>query len=296
MTSPINLRFGPDETFKLVQFTDLHWTNGSPDDLRTRRLMEATLDAEKPALVVLTGDVIEGAKCDAPAWSWRQAVAPMEERAIPWAAVYGNHDDEGSLNRLQLLDVQQSCSMCLTQRGPAKLSGVGNFVLKLVGEDGAKSAKKLVFLDSGSYAQPDKGKYAWVQEDQIEWFRATMNGDKAAGALVFFHIPLPEFADAWTAGNCRGSKHENICCPEHNSGLFAAMRQTGQVSGVFVGHDHVNDYEATLDGIRLCYGRGSGYGTYGRDGFARGARVILLHKENRDFETWVRPDGATGAP
>ena len=51
--------------------------------------------------------------------------------------------------------------------------------------------------------------------------------------------------------------------------------------GTFVGHDHVNDYQGDLHGIRLCYGRGSGFNTYGRAGFLHGARVIRLREERR---------------
>ena len=54
------LRFRDDGTFKIVQFTDMHWHNGDPDDLQTRALMERVLDAERPDLVLLTGDVFMG--------------------------------------------------------------------------------------------------------------------------------------------------------------------------------------------------------------------------------------------
>ena len=40
-------------------------------------------------------------------------------------------------------------------------------------------------------------------------------------------------------------------------------------------------------GIRLCYGRATGYGTYGREGMLRGARVIRLHEGQRQFDTWI---------
>ena len=60
------------------------------------------------------------------------------------------------------------------------------------------------------------------------------------------------------------------------------------VVGTFVGHDHVNDYFGDLHGIRLCYGRASGYNTYGRDRFLRGARVIRLREGERQFQTWLR--------
>src|ERR1041384_7668106 len=68
------LRFRTDQTFTLVQFTDLHWKNGEPEDLKTRALMEQVLELEKPDLVLLTGDVIEGGSCADPARSWRGEV------------------------------------------------------------------------------------------------------------------------------------------------------------------------------------------------------------------------------
>ena len=61
--------------------------------------------------------------------------------------------------------------------------------------------------------------------------------------------------------------------------------------GTFVGHDHINDFMGTLHGIQLCYGRATGYNTYGREGMARGARIIRLTKGVRAFETWLRLEG-----
>ena len=107
-------------------------------------------------------------------------------------------------------------------------------------------------------------------------------------ALAFFHIPIPEYDEVWDFHNCYGVKYENVCCPRINTGFFAAMHEMGDVMGTFVGHDHVNDFWGELHGIRLCYGRGTGYNTYGRDGFLRGARVIQLSEGKRGFETWLR--------
>jgi hypothetical protein len=63
--------------------------------------------------------------------------------------------------------------------------------------------------------------------------------------------------------------------------------------GTFVGHDHVNDFEGTLFGLRLCYGRGSGFSTYGRDGMPRGARMIEMKEGERGFETWMSLENGT---
>src|SRR5204862_5405062 len=102
MSSP--LRFRNDGTFTIAQITDLHWSTGREADQRTNELTGLVLDAEQPDLVVLTGDIIDGKGCPDPAESWRQALAPIIVRGLPWSAVFGNHDDEGRLGRSELME------------------------------------------------------------------------------------------------------------------------------------------------------------------------------------------------
>jgi hypothetical protein len=293
------LQFCTDGRFTIVQFTDLHWRNGDELDQRTGRLLHAVLQAERPDLVVLTGDVIDGSECIEPAWSWRQAVAPIIEHGLPWAAIFGNHDDEGPLSRQQLMRVQQECPGCLSQPGPAELAGSGNYVLTIASSGSDEPAASLYFLDSGGHTAD--GEYTWITPEQIQWFldfserrrleRLSPSASeiwRPQPALVFFHIPIQEFDEVWQRGTCSGSKQEAVCSPRYNSGLFSALRSRSEVLGVFVGHDHLNDFDGTLHGIRLCYGRTSGYGGYGSDEFRRGARVIRLWEGQMSFETWLR--------
>jgi len=93
------LSFSKDGKFKIVQFTDTHYgeleahgDGGTPEEkaryIAIKRdgvlaTMHRVLDAEKPDLVILTGD-----------HAWRNLVAPMINREIPWAVVMGNHDYE----------------------------------------------------------------------------------------------------------------------------------------------------------------------------------------------------------
>lgn len=287
------LCFRDDQTFTIVQFTDTHFQNAEPADELTRALMEKTLDLERPDLVMLTGDIIDGGNSLDSAASWRYAVEPIESRHIPWAAVFGNHDDEGSLTRRQLMDVQRSSAFCLSEPGP--VSGVGNYVLRVFASRGDRIAALLYALDSNSYSETKLDGYGWIRRDQIAWYlevsaQLIEETGELLPALAFFHIPLPEYNEVWDFHPCVGVKYENVCCPKINTGFFAAMHERGDVLGTFVGHDHINDYEGNLYGIRLCYGRGSGFNTYGRDGFPKGARVIRLSEGVRNFETWLRLD------
>lgn len=292
-----SLYYREDGTFTIAQFTDLHWQNGEPDDVLTRRLMEQVLDAENPDLVVFTGDVIYSRNCVDPRQSFRDAVEAVDARGIPWAAVFGNHDTEHLVTRQDLMAVQAEHRYCVAEAGPPDLSGEGNCVLFVRDAASGEALNALYLLDSGSYSElPEIIGYQWIQLDQIEWYAersaalAAERGGSPLPALAFFHIPLPEYKQIWKKELCFGSKHEKVNCAPLNSGMFAAMLERGDVVGTFCGHDHINDYWGELHDIRLCYGRATGYHTYGREGFARGSRIVKLHRGQREFVTYVRLD------
>jgi hypothetical protein len=298
------LQFREDQTFTIVQFTDLHCNDAgfepegglSSNELnsRTRRLMQDVIHAEQPDLIVLTGDVIMAGYCEDPIRSFREAVEVIEASGIPWAYVYGNHDTEVKVTREEMMSAILEHEHTVTEAGPADLPGCGNYVLDVTDRDG-KTTAALYFLDSGGMsAVPGVAGYDWIRREQIHWYveesrRLTeRNGGTPLPALAFFHIPLPEYNTVWEQGNARGNKFEKVCCPSMNSGFFAAMVEMGDIMGTFVGHDHINDFEGELYGIRLCYGRSTGYDSYGKEGMERGARVIRLQAHQREFETWIR--------
>lgn len=74
----------------------------------------------------------------------------------------------------------------------------------------------------------------------------------------------------------------------HPLGFFTAMVEQFDVRATFCGHDHVNDYCGLYRGINLCYGGGSGYGTYGKAGWDRRSRVIYLENFGNKISTWKR--------
>jgi len=295
MRSVHDIRYENGNVFKIVQFTDIHWSTGGEEDQRSRALMNEVLDAEKPDLVVFTGDTIYSHHCADPAASFREAVSAPETRGIPWVAVYGNHDTESGITREQLSKLQKSCKHSLAERDAEHCGDPGDFTLLLKTSDG-EIDKALYFFDSGSYSDTRAGGYAAFRRSQIDWYvRQSVKLERWCGhkvpSLAFFHIPLPEYAEVWNAGNCCGHKHEDVCCPKLNTGMFAAMVERGDIMATFVGHDHINDFCGEWYGIHLCYGRATGYNTYGKEGFARGARVIALTEGEPGFVTWLRLAG-----
>lgn len=299
------LRFRQDGTFRIVQFTDIHWSDGGDQDVKTRKTMELVIAEEKPDLIIVTGDVLAGRECPDSQESFCQAVQPLEEAEIPWIVTWGNHDDEGTAIRDELHHLQRQLAHNIVPDDTypvAPVVGTGNFDLPILpskdkGPKANRAEALLYFLDSGSYAPKGMGTYTWIDLSQVQWFRtvakafAETQGSLPPG-LAFFHIPLPEYNLAWESGACVGVKRESVCAPVINSGFFAALLEAGHVMGTFVGHDHLNDYIGPLHGIHLAYGRVTGYGTYPDHNlhWPRGARVIELIEGERTFRTWLRLD------
>lgn len=296
------LRFRTNGTFKVVQFTDLHWQEGDETDTKTRQTMEQVLDAEQPDFVMFTGDVIYSnhtkdgkPTCEDPLRSLQQAVAPVIDRHIPWSLVFGNHDTEQNITRQELIKEAIRLPYSYCEAGPSAIDGVGNYIIPIQSKDTDDAAALLYALDSGEYSDHSLVKgYAWIKPSQIQWYieQSKQWQEKMAGrllpALAFFHIPLPEYESMWNETTCYGQKHENVCAAQLNSGFFAAMLERGDIMATFCGHDHVNDYRGQYYGIELCYGRATGYSTYGRDDMTRGARVILLEEGSRKLQSWLR--------
>ena len=194
-----------DGKFRILVFAD------PQDDLNpceeTLDLMYASIEAAKPDLVVFTGDNIHG---PSPVLyrskkrvekAIRQIMEPVTSQNIPFAIVYGNHDDEGKVSKQFQMAVYNSMPGCLASEGEA-MTGCGNYNLPIKSSDGAKNVFNLWFIDSGTYDK-ENGGYAHVAEDQLAWYKKTSdalkaeNGGEPMPSLLFQHIPdLPHAVQA----------------------------------------------------------------------------------------------------
>jgi len=286
------LKFSKDGKFKIVQFTDVHFKYGNPaSDVALERINQV-LDAERPDLVVFTGDVIYAAPADS---GMRKVLQQVAKHKLPFVVTFGNHDDEQGLTRSQLYDIIRTVpGNLLPDRGTA-LSP--DYVLTVKSSsDSKKDAALLYCMDSHSYSPlKDVKGYNWLTFDQINWYRQqsaaykAQNGGQPLPALAFFHIPLPEYHEAICDENAAfcGTRMEEACAPRINTGMFAAMKEAGDVMGIFVGHDHDNDYAVMWKNILLAYGRYTGGNTV-YNHLPNGARIIVLDEGARTFTSWIR--------
>eukprot|EP01099_Mayorella_cantabrigiensis_P002721 TRINITY_DN2200_c0_g1_i1.p1 TRINITY_DN2200_c0_g1~~TRINITY_DN2200_c0_g1_i1.p1 ORF type:complete len:320 (-),score=88.98 TRINITY_DN2200_c0_g1_i1:315-1241(-) len=268
------LKFRPDGTFKIVQFTDLHFGEGEDLDENSMNVQRTILKAEQPDVVVITGDAVSGYAWDHRAKDWYQAqwekwTSPMKELSVRWSYALGNHDDQADYSRHQIVTLDQTAEESLTQFGPAGVPGVTNFYLPVYSSNSSTEViSNLWFLDS----MDDNclGVVGWgcVYPAQVEWFRATSDAVKVSQGgtkpgLAFFHIPVPEYMYLWSNFPIHGNKTEDVCCFSVNTGLFSAFVEKRNIEAVFCGHDHNNDFYGIYNRIHLAYGRKTGYGGYG---------------------------------
>lgn len=291
------LRFRADGTFKIVQFTDLHYIHNNAHAQRALIRMREVVKAEQPDLVIVTGDMIFGRPADR---SMTDVAQCLDSLGVPFCTTFGNHDEEFGLSHEELYTLLHTHNNV----EPAHKPGTDfDYLLRILGNQDDSTRAVLYCLDSHNkrHYGPFVG-YAWLTRSQIRWYRALSrsltleNGGRPLPAMAFFHIPLPEFEtafrkrDTWVIG----ARMEAVCCPRYNSGMFEAMRQGGDVMGIFCGHDHNNDYAVMWKGILLAYGRYTGGNTVYNDlAGGNGARVIVLHEGERTFETWIRLKNGT---
>ena len=294
--APDRLTMREDGTFTIAQFTDTHFNAADSLDEPTYALMRLVIDRDPPDLIVLTGDIARlyppdstSAYAEIAKETWPRLIAFLDSTGVPWTFTHGNHDAELTTHG-HLDTVIATARNTLYVPGPADVDGHGNHTLPVYQREGDIGAV-LWFFDSGAYGSEPSG-YGWIQPSQIAWLereatRLRHEGAGSAPGVAFFHIPLQQYDTAWNTRECLGTKQERVCMQGRDTGMFDAFQRNGVVA-TYCGHDHVNDYSCEFEGVTLAYGRGTGYRPYGREGFQRGARIIVLTDDERDLRSHIR--------
>jgi len=296
------LRFDENGEFKIIQLTDLHFIYSRPEETaKTFARMDYIVNAEKPDFIAITGDVVFGRPAKE---MFRLILDRLDSYKIPYCIVFGNHDAEQELSRAEMsqmiADARYNVNT-LNEKG--ELADIRIPVGSTVNPE--KHPFDMYFLDSHDYASStgfeQVGGYAWFTNDQLQWYRkeseasTAANGGEHVPSFSFFHIPVPEFYDAWILAQekrhngVKGLRGEYGGHPRINSGMFAAMLETGNMMGIFCGHDHDSDYIIPYYGIALVYGRFSGDDNV-YNHLAHGTRVITVKEGERAFHTWIHED------
>ncbi len=281
-------------------------------DLETINVIEKLVDKASPDLVVFGGDNISG-YWEEFTYSFVQntisrITAPIRERNIPLCVVFGNHDGEAGFHTEFQMLMYGEYANCRSNLNDADVYGCGNCCVTIKSSDGAKDAYAIWLMDSNDYQRkPDGGlAYDCVHADQIAWYESKSaelkeaNGGKPLPAILFQHIPVQQELDGFEIvtkdddytferdGNYYKFGHEilegrirEVPCPPYTENnhreQFESWKKTGDIVAAFFGHDHINDFKITIDGIDLYQTLGAGYFTYGLE---RGGRLIVLNEND----------------
>ena len=282
--------------FKILQLTDTHFIGGDARSQRALDNVTEMLDAEKPDLVIHTGDIIFAKPAKE---NLTQILSLITERHIPFAVALGNHDEEFGLTRTEVLEHIRQMPGCLNKAVKPR-HGASNDVITINSADGKKQWALYLF-DTGNRAKefPELKSYDYIHADQLDWYRQTSRKFKAENqgsplpSLAFMHIPIMEYLEGLSDSRrqIRGNLGENPCSPIINSGVFVAMREEGDIKAISCGHDHDDDYVMKWRGLYMMYGRYSGGDTVYNNLKPNGARIFELTEGNSSFKTWIRLKG-----
>lgn len=320
----LRLEFHPDQQstfkFKILQIADIHlgedsWTDWGPQqDVKTFRVLDSVILAERPDLIVLSGDQLTANNVDQNATAYYRLLGErLSYYGTPWALIFGNHDDaplesqlsngtivkfKSKTSRQQLLSVEKEFPLSLTQSNPG-IFGSSNYALDIhypsapdIRTQTDDIAFQLFFLDSGGGSLPQQ-----LEQNQIDWFQKTHRSD-LLGAAVFQHIPTTDFV--YKDGCCHGLHDNEVDTIVSDPGIVQVLQDSQNVKWLGVGHIHGSDYCCSTSGspdLHLCFGRHSGYGGYGH--WDRGARIYELELEassdklSLNWRSYVRMENRT---
>ncbi len=312
--------FGDDGQFTVLILSDLQDTQ-----FTTKLVVsgETHVLQDYPAdLIVLLGDQLEGPSpvlrlgngaknCED---TLRTLLAPIEATGTPFVVVFGNHDYEAPYSIREQVKFYESYENCLAVSFGKGSTVDGAFVLPIYPDGSEQPAMALYFFDSGSYIA--NGDYDTVSEKQVAWYNEqsaalrSANDNQAVPSVAFCHIPVPEVyqlltevpkgtkgalkgvgvgKDKYYVANpdaiFDGEVNEAPCPSSENHGLFDAYLQNGDVFLTVNGHDHINSFIGSVEGIDIANAPGSSYTSYGTEDI-RGVRLFRFSEHNvRDYET-----------
>ncbi len=319
MRNSNQISFKPSGTLRIMQVSDTQ-------DMKYVRsamvkMLNTAYDKLKPDLVVFTGDNILGNHLLDARFGNRQIAsgkaatlkimkesihhicAPLEERKIPFAMIYGNHDDMNLVSKDEQADIYRSYSMCLPMNTRNGKVDCDTYNIPIFGNQSGKPVFNLWMMDSAWYDKKANKCYTAIKPETVEWYRQASakltaeNNGVPVPSLVFAHIPLPAITnlveqcgpnDAGAIntrerGWCRlrpdlarGVMKEYPSVVKDDSGLFEAVLECGDVRGIVSGHDHMNCFEGKYKGIEFVQTSCASFRCYGDEN--RGVRIFDINE------------------
>lgn len=266
---------------KILLAADVH--NRPHGSRHTLSSLKKIFNRLKPDLIVFLGDTVHGPSTKNDYEKYLRQVLDLTGD-IPFATVFGNHDDECSTSKEEILSIISSYDNSLTDGR--------DYCIEMNGET-------LLFIDSGTYYNGEESLYDTVKPEQIEFALSKVKGKKA---ILFQHIIIPDIMDCIEVFNhrekgtvrdgkkyCRfkkdveytGKLGECPCPPSINTGELEALAP--YLKAMCFGHDHKNTFELMMCGVKIIQCGGCGSNSY--DKLCRSS-IKLLDTETMTTELY----------
>ena len=302
--SPLKFKNG---VLKIMHITDTHYSFENVD--ASVRLLEIACDREMPDVVIVTGDNVDNyPEAKDTKKLIDRLMSVFDERDIPVAITFGNHDSErGAMSREELMAYYNTHKSSISVDDGEELSGCGTYNIPVHASDSDKVKFNLWIFDSNDY--DDEGHYGCVLPDQVEWYKkrsdelTQANDGNKVYSLAFQHMIVEDVYRALKMTKIRvpfsyhhmydkkrfysfdpkgvnfGTLTETPCSGYHNYGQFDAMVEKGDVLAMFSGHDHTNAFGVKYKGIDISNTVST---RYNRDRFSSqyGYRIITVNESD----------------
>lgn len=288
---------------RLLQLTDIQVIDSTqrrtPDRLRVDEInawlpqnfdiqcgnhIRSLVAQTQPDLIFITGDLVYGSFDDrGTSLDWFCDL--LDSFKIPWAPVFGNHDNESQMGVQWQCDRLQKSKHCLFKRGT--VSGNSNYSVGIAVGD--ELVRVIHMVDSNGCScgmDPSLIKSKGIQPDQLELVKTNTDRIKAAQgrevpAFIAFHIPVDCFVEAEREKGYRteekplyvlgvdvpaqdgdfGFKQKNYAYAVTDGGFIDFLHRQN-IEGVFVGHIHSVSTCITYQNIRWVFGFKTGQYDY----------------------------------
>lgn len=254
------------EDFVILNFTDFQLHDGK-STYATFSIIDELVAEVKPNLITVLGDTAEDNGDNKTKKTFKSIVDHIDSLGIPWAPIYGNHDNDSYRENNSVKDVTSewindtflSADNCLFKVGPDDVNGNGNYVVNIVNKSTNKIVKTLIFVDTGINGVDST--HVAFYENAINDCKNLNDGD-APESIVFTHIPLPEYKIVYDSGDFEGIAGESPSTGSGTSEFFRKIKEHGSTTHVICGHDYVNSFYANYQGVYLMYCLKSSDGDY----------------------------------
>ncbi|OQA49545.1 MAG: Calcineurin-like phosphoesterase [Firmicutes bacterium ADurb.Bin300] len=320
--------------FKNGQFTVMQVSDAQ--DMHVVRkamvtMLERAYNKVKPDLVLFTGDNILGNHLRDARFGSKQVIfdkageltrmkvslknilQPVSDLKIPFAFLYGNHDDRNLITKEEQADIYMSYPYCVPFNRRDKSVDCDTYYIPIFGENGAEKLG-IFMLDCAWYDKEENLCYEMITPKTVRWFceeserQRERNGGSSIPSFLFTHIPLPvteslfvkcekDDPDAVRSrrrggyfkldkAKAQGFAFGYPSVLSSDSGLFEEIKAQGNIKAVVFGHDHKNRFTASLDGIDIIQTPGASFRCFGND--LRGVRVFVFKEDDiNSYETYT---------